>query len=199
MRALVLLAHPNEASFNHAIAERVADRLTHEGHDVHVHDLYAEGFDPCFDEEDMSRNGLSQMLAAQCRELSAAEALVIVHPSWWGQPPAILKGWVDRVFRAGVAYRFVDQGNGVGVPEGLLLADRAVVLNTSNSAPAQWGSADPLEEWWRNTVLGMCGVRSVARRLFAPVITSTPEQRAAWLEEAEEVASEMLAPEHAFT
>jgi putative NADPH-quinone reductase len=197
MRTLLVLAHPSRESFNHAIAQRVADRLRHDGHDVSFHDLYAEGFEPLLGAEDMRRDTLPESLAGACDELCSAEALVIVHPSWWGQPPAILKGWVDRTFRAGSAYRFVDRGDGVGIPQGMLRADRAVLLNTANSAPAQqWGGADPLEEWWRNTVLGMCGVRNMARRLYAPIMTSSAEQRERWLADAEECAAEMLSAQH---
>ena len=62
---------------------------------------------------------------------------MIVHPNWWGQPPAILKGWVDRVFRPGIAYRFVEGDAGEGVPIGLLKASAAVVFNTSNTPDAR--------------------------------------------------------------
>ena len=194
MRALVILAHPGQDSFNHAIAKRVVDRLQADGHDAHFHDLYWEKFDPILGTEDLAREGqLPAEIVSHCEELTAADALVFVHPNWWGQPPAIMKGWVDRVFRAGMAYRFVDRGDGVGIPEGMLKADRAVILNTANSTPSsEWGIIDPLDLWWRSTVLGMCGVKHVERRLFAPVVTSSAEQREGWLAEAEKTASDVV-------
>ena len=67
------------------------------------------------------------LVAAHCEDLAIAEGLVIIHPNWWGGPPAILKGWVDRVMRAGLAYQLSAEG----VPKGLLQASRALVLNTS--------------------------------------------------------------------
>lgn len=198
MRGLVVLAHPDEGSFNHAVARRVVERLRADGHDVNFHDLYREEFDPMIRAEDM-KGEAPAAIASHIDQLVSADVLVFIHPNWWGQPPAILKGWVDRVFRSGRAYRFVDQGNGIGIPEGLLKADRAIVLNTANSNPIQWGAADPLEEWWRNTVLGMCGVHHVARRLFAPILVSSDEQRMAWLEEAEELAHDVFTSKEILT
>ena len=198
MRGLIVLAHPNEGSFNHAVANRVMERLRADGHEIDFHDLYREQFNPMVRAEDMARE-MPGDVTTYSDQLVAADVLVFIHPSWWGQPPAILKGWVDRVFRAGSAYRFVDQGGGVGAPEGLLKADRAIVLNTANSNPTQWGGTDPLEEWWRNTVLGMCGVKHVARRLFAPIIVSTDEQRMTWMQEAEDLAHEMFAAQQIIT
>ena len=67
------------------------------------------------------------------RRSPQAQGIVIVHPNWWGQPPAILKGWVDRVLRPEVAYRFLEGDAGEGVPVGLLKAKAAIVFNTSNT------------------------------------------------------------------
>lgn len=193
MRVLAVLAHPGEGSFNHAVAKRVVDRLQADGHEVHFHDLYWEKFDPLVMDDEPAAKDLPAAVTAHGEELASADGICVIHPNWWGAPPAILKGWVDRVFRAGLAYRFVDRGDGVGIPQGLLKADRAVILNTANSAPAsEWGGIDPLDLWWRDTVLGMCGVKHVQRHLFAPVITSSQEQRDAWLREAEDSASEVF-------
>ena len=57
-------------------------------------------------------------------EISVADGVVIIHPNWWGQSPAILKGWVDRVIRPGVAYEFLEDDKGEGVPCGLLKANQ---------------------------------------------------------------------------
>ena len=115
----------------------------------------------------------------------------MVHPNWWGMPPAILKGWVDRVLRPGVAYRF-DEGG--GAPVGMLRARDAVVLNTSDTPPRREQEVfrDPLETLWKNCIFGFCGVRRFRRRMFGVVCVSTPEQREAWLEEARELVGEVF-------
>ena len=122
------------------------------------------------------------------QELENADGIVIVHPNWWGMPPAVLKGWIDRVFRPGRAYEFVDGDNGEGVPRGLLKARAAVVFNTTNTYPEreQTVFGDPLERIWKDCIFGLCGVDVVHRRCFGVVAVSSPEQRARWLVEVGE-------------
>ncbi|HEY3317647.1 MAG TPA: NAD(P)H-dependent oxidoreductase [Coriobacteriia bacterium] len=197
MDILLIVGHPNADSFNHAIARTAKEELEAAGHTVHLHDLYAEGFDPVLPPEEISREGVSDPLVNRhCEELRSADGIVIVHPSWWGQPPAMVKGWVDRVFRAGVAYRFEATSSGEGIPVGLLKARKAVVFNTANSTPKQeWGAlGDPLESMWDNTVLGFCGIEDFRRKLYAPVIISSDEQRRLWLADVRETVAEVFAP-----
>jgi NAD(P)H dehydrogenase (quinone) len=189
----IILAHPAPSSFNHALAAAVRDALIDAGHRVSFHDLYAEGFDPVLPADEIpSVCDLSTELASWCDEISSAEGIVIVHPNWWGQPPAILKGWVDRVIRPGVAYRFVEGDDGEGVPVGLLKARTALVLNTANTPADRELTVfgDPLQRTWADCVFGLCGVADVRRRVFGVVVTSTPEQRVVWLSEARRLALE---------
>jgi NAD(P)H dehydrogenase (quinone) len=188
MTILVTLAHPNPRSFNHALAAAVCESLRRSGHEVLFHDLYAEGFEPAVTAAEIPQDGpVPEQVRRHCEELRAADGIVVVHPNWWGQPPAVLKGWIDRVFRPGVAYRFGEGDSGEGVPEGLLKAKAAVVINTSNTPPVREQAAfgDPLETLWKRCIFDLCGVRAVHRRTFGVVVTSTPEQRAKWLEEAQ--------------
>jgi NAD(P)H dehydrogenase (quinone) len=183
---LLILAHPSVGSFNHALAGEVERTLQNSGHEVLFHDLYAEAFPPLLRAEEIPREAhLDPCVARHCRELARAEGLVIVHPNWWGMPPAILVGWVDRVFRPGVAYRFVDGDQGEGVPVGLLRLQTAVVLNTSNTIEEreQRVFGDPLDLIWRRCVFDLCGTLRCVRRTFGVVVTSTPAQRHQWLRE----------------
>ena len=187
MNLLILLAHPGPNSFCHALAEAVRDSLLRTGHAVVYHDLCAEHFDPLLPAQEIPSSApLPPAIQRHCNELQAADGIVVVHPNWWGQPPAVLKGWIDRVIRPGVAYRFVENDNGEGVPVGLLHAKAAVVLNTSNTPDAreQQAFGDPLESIWKRCIFDLCGVRDVRRRMFSVVVTSTPPQRQAWLAEA---------------
>jgi putative NADPH-quinone reductase len=197
MKILVLLAHPQPGSFNHSLAETVVATLTQSGHEVVFHDLQAEGFDPVLLPAEIATDAaIEPEIARHCEELAAAEGIVVVHPNWWGQPPAVLKGWIDRVFRPEIAYRFLDGDSGEGIPEGLLKAKTAVVLNTSNTEPkrelAVFG--DPLEVLWKNCVFAFCGVEDMRRHNFGVVVTSTEEERAAWLEEAAEIVRQAFPP-----
>ena len=189
MKVLVVLAHPRQESFNHAIAAAAAEALRNNGHEVYFHDLYAEGFDPVLPGPEIDEDApLPPALARHCRELAQADGVVIVHPNWWGQPPAILKGWVDRVFRPGVAYRFLEGDAGEGVPLALLKVRCAMVFNTSNT-PLERERAlfgDPLETLWKNCIFGLCGVTAFSRRNFGVVVTSTREERQDWLRQVRE-------------
>ena len=190
MRILIVLGHPDSRSLNHAIASGVRNALTHEGHDVTYHDLYAERFESHLPAEEIAESSaLPGVVRKHCEELRTADDIVIVHPNWWGQPPGILKGWIDRVFRPGVAYRFEEGDGGEGVPIGMLRARAAVVLNTSNTPDERERSAfgDPLDTLWRRCVFGLCGVRIFHRRMFGVVVTSTRKQRVAWIREAEDL------------
>lgn len=190
---LLLLGHPAPESFNAAIAERCRVALEAAGHEVVFHDLCAEGFDPALPAAEFPKNApLDAVVRHHVDELRAADGIVVVHPNWWGMPPAVLVGWIDRVLRPGEIYEFLEGDAGEGVPRGLLRAKTAVVLNTSNTASAreQTVFGDPLERIWKDCVFGLCGVRDVQRRMFETIVTSTPEQREAWLREAESLVLE---------
>jgi NAD(P)H dehydrogenase (quinone) len=197
MKISVIFCHPNEKSFNHAIAARAVETLQGNGHDVVFHDLYAEEFDPILPAEEIQRDvALPPMIERHCTEIAAAEGIVIVHPNWWGQPPAVLKGWIDRVMRPGIAYRFNEGDRGDGIPQGLLSAKAVLVFTTSNT-PAEREQtifADPLETLWKNCVFGLCGACNFHRKNFEVIVTSTEEQRQAWLKEVREVTARYFPP-----
>jgi len=197
VKILVVLAHPRPESFNHAIAAAAVGALRDCGHEVRCHDLYAEGFDPVLPGPEIDQDApLPPALEQYCRELAQTEGVVIVHPNWWGQPPAILKGWVDRVFRPGVAYRFQEGDCGEGVPQGLLKVRAAVVFNTSNTPAARERAVfgDPLETLWKNCIFGLCGVTAFFRRNFGVVVTSTLEERQGWLRQVRETIRHRFPP-----
>lgn len=186
MNILLLLAHPDPASFNHAIARAVCTRVEENGHRLIFRDLYREQFDPVLQATEIPTEAiLPDAIDTYCRELSEAEGIVVIHPNWWGQPPAILKGWVDRVVRAGVAYRFLEDDAGEGIPIGLLKARAALIFNTANTPDLRELNVfkDPLELLWKNCIFELCGVADVYRRMFSVVVTSTAAERVAWLTE----------------
>ena len=127
----IILCHPRPGSFNHAIAERARLTLANLDRETVLHDLYAEDFPPLLPSQEIPRGGpVPDVILRHCEEIARAEGIVLVHPNWWGMPPAMLAGWVDRVLRPGVAYEFLEGDAGEGVPRGLLKASWAVVFNT---------------------------------------------------------------------
>jgi putative NADPH-quinone reductase len=191
MKISVILGHPHKKSFNHAIADAVVVTLCGSGHEVIFHDLYEEKFNPVLEYDEIANySSLDPVIQRYCSEISTAGGIVIVHPNWWGQPPAVLKGWIDRVIRAGVAYEFSAGDIGEGVPAGLLTAKTALVFNTSDT-PGERELAvfgDPLETIWKNCVFDYCGVKNFYRKTYGVIANSTPEQRKLWLRDVRETA-----------
>ncbi|HOW28580.1 MAG TPA: NAD(P)H-dependent oxidoreductase [Elusimicrobiota bacterium] len=197
MKISIILAHPRAASFNHAIAQTAAAQLKKNGHDVRMHDLYQEKFDPLLSPAELTAPSADPLVQRHAAEITEADGIVIVHPNWWGQPPAMLKGWVDRVLCMGVAYRFTENDKGEGVPVGLLKARTAVLFNTSNT-PADREQAvfgDPLDNLWKRCILDFCGIKNVHRAMFGVVIVSTPAQRETWLEEVRATLNKYFPPD----
>ncbi len=184
MNVLVILGHPNPCSYNHAIAKTVVDTLQQLEHTVIFHDLYAEKFNPILEQTEM-QTLTDPQVRRYTEDLANADGIVIVHPVWWGMPPAVVTGWVDRVFRLGVAYRFQEIKPGVGVPVGLLKAKKAVVFNTSNTPQEaeELRCREAIGGLWKVCILDTCGVATVERRLFSPMIMSNQQQREIWLKE----------------
>lgn len=109
MNLLILFCHPADDSYQRSILEALVARLSADGHAVRVIDLYDEGFDPVLgaaawrahrqDREDPAADLVPHVAA-----LREAEGVVFVYPTWWYGLPAMLKGWLDRVWRPGVAF-----------------------------------------------------------------------------------------------
>ena len=190
MNISVILAHPVEESFNHAIARAAIESLEKNKNKVYYHDLYKENFNPLLMGDEFPKDCfLEDLLKLHCEEISAADGIIIVHPNWWGQPPAILKGWIDRVIRPGVAYKFLESDNGEGIPNGLLKAKAALVFNTSNTEENRELKVfqDPLETIWKNCIFGLCGVSNFYRKMFRTIVTSTEQERKQWLSEVKSI------------
>ena len=192
MHIFSLVAHPRPNSFCHAISATARSALTAAGHTIEHHDLYDEGFDPCLTSDEAYTIGdtFEQTIARaadpvlqQHREgVGKAKGLLVVHPNWWGKPPAILAGWMDRVLVPGVAYRLE---TAAGLPEGLLTMKTALIINTSDTEAEREINdlGDPLELIWGRCVLPYCGVENYQRHIFRPVNGSSPETRSSWLED----------------
>lgn len=196
MRVGVYLAHPRPGSFNHAVFEAVVDELRGRGCQVAPHDLYAEGFAPRLSAAETgtveSTSGTPDpQVALHQEEAATLDAMVFVHPNWWGMPPAVLVGWVQRVLAPGVAYKL---GTAEGEPVGLLKAGRALVLNTSDTPAEREESefGDPLQSIWSACVLPYVGMADVRRVVFRTVSDADDATRSGWLEEARRQAAALL-------
>ena len=184
MNVLIILGHPDTKSFNHAVAQTCISQIKTNGHSVFFHDLYVENFNPVLhiDSKKPDTN-FDPQIKLHTNDLMNSDGIIVIHPNWWGQPPAIIKGWLDRVLIPGIAYEFVINEEGRRFPQGLLKAQNAIVLNTSNSPYDK--KYDPLKSIWENSVFNFCGVNKIEHRNFCLVKESNDTQRNVWLKEIE--------------
>jgi putative NADPH-quinone reductase len=114
MRILVVHAHPVAESFSTALFHCVAETLEKGGHEVRPLDLYAEGFDPVLSRQgrlDYHTPEVNQRpVATDVALLRWAEGVVFVYPTWWYSHPAMLKGWLERVWLPDVAFHLPADG-----------------------------------------------------------------------------------------
>ncbi|MBN1649546.1 MAG: NAD(P)H-dependent oxidoreductase [Spirochaetales bacterium] len=132
MKALAVYAHPWSGSFNFAILDSVREGLSASGHEIDIIDLVKDGFNPVYSEKELalySRGGsLDPLVKDYQARITAADYLFFIFPNWWGGVPAILKGFFDKVFLKGFAYR------GEPAPgNGLLRAKSAAIITTFDS------------------------------------------------------------------
>ncbi|MEI7595947.1 MAG: NAD(P)H-dependent oxidoreductase [Bacteroidota bacterium] len=193
MNVLIIIGHPNENSFNHAIANTCKTHIKNNGHQVFYHDLYKEQFNPVgvFNNLDLALKH-KKVVDEFAFELKNSDGIIIIHPNWWGQPPAIIKGWLDQVMLPDIAYRFEVHGNSGYTSIGLLKDKIAMVFNTSNTSEELENEVykDPLETIWKNRVFGFCGVKLFERRNFKVIKDSSLQERTNWLLEVSLLAEQ---------
>lgn len=152
MNVLIVHAHPEPTSFNRALTDAASTALAQAGHRVEVSDLYAEHFDPVAGRHDFTTvadparfhyqaeqehaartNGFAPDVAREQRRVAKADLLILQFPLWWGAPPAILKGWFERILAYGFAYL-----DGQRFETGMFRGRRALISVTTGGTPARF-------------------------------------------------------------
>ncbi len=166
MRVLVVFCHPVPDSFGAACRDRALAGLAAGGHEVRLTDLYGDGFEPAMslpERQAHAEPGVAPELQRYADDLAWADTLVLVYPTWWGGQPAMLKGWIDRVWVAGVAWE-LPAGSAVLRP--LLGNVRRIVVVTTH------GSSKLV-----NALQGEGGKRTVFRSIR---LMCSPRTRTTW-------------------
>jgi len=182
MKALVVYAHPNSASFSNGILKTVVDSLQAKGTEVTVRDLYATNYNPVLSAQDLagvySGNVPKEILDEQAL-IAEADSLIFIYPLWWAGFPAILKGWIDRNLTFGFAYKVGDQSI-----EGLLKGKKALSI-TPHGTPKEYyepvGMYKSLVQTQDDGVWAFCGIE--ADHLFYSVMNTDQSGREAYLKE----------------
>jgi NAD(P)H dehydrogenase (quinone) len=141
MRLLVIYCHPCADSFNAAIYRTTQQALTAAGHDLRCHDLYAEGFQPVMTAEERQNyltttEPLMTRNAGHVADLRWAEGLIVIYPTWYYGPPAMLKGWLECVWLPGVTFEVAPEPG--ALPKALLSNIRLFIGVTTSGSPWWW-------------------------------------------------------------
>ncbi|HZZ63593.1 MAG TPA: NAD(P)H-dependent oxidoreductase [Roseiarcus sp.] len=188
MRVLVLFAHPVETSYGAALHAKAVEALRKSGHEVDDCDLYAEGFDPVMSRQDRNEYydvGLNRRrVSAYVDRLLVAEALVFSFPVWNMGFPAILKGFVDKVFLPGVSFDIGQDGK--YVPRLLNVTRLGVVCTYGGLRVTTFLAGDPPRHFIKRTLRFTCSPRTRVDYLAHYNMDHTrTERRAAFLSKVE--------------
>lgn len=188
MKQLIVYAHPNPASFNHAILETARETLAAKGDEVVVRDLYVLNFDPVLkgsDFEKLMAGKTPADIKAEQDYIRWADTLVFIYPIWWVGMPAMIKGYIDRVFTQGFAFSI--GANGI---EKLLAGKRAVIFNT-HGQPREYyeacGMFDSLKKTSDFGIFEFCGISVTQHSFFGAVPYVDDAARKGYLAEVKKV------------
>jgi NAD(P)H dehydrogenase (quinone) len=210
---LIVVAHPEPTSFNHALAHGAAEALRRAGHDVTISDLAAEGFRADLGPHDVTQRAAEDRFHVQAeqakaarngsyaadilreqRRVAEADNLILQFPIWWGGPPALLKGWIDRVLSYGFAY--VD---GRRFETGLFHGRRAMISVTTGgtrerfSQAGAYGPIEPLLMPLQRLTLQYMGFDLAPLQVAYGAPRTTPETRADYIASFARAALDMAA------
>lgn len=187
-RILLILGHPSGTSFCAALAERYVQSAIDAGHEVRQLRLGELDFDPVLREGYRQIQALEEALSVTQSNILWAEHLTLVYPIWWGGIPALLKGFFDRVFLPGFAFKY---RKGKAFPDKLLKGRTAHLLVTMDTPPwyYRWFYRMPGLHQVRKTTLEFCGIKPLRTLTFGPVLGSSDHQRKAWLRQAQAIAA----------
>jgi len=188
MKHLIIYAHPNQESLNGQFKQAIEKILEQQKQDVIVRDLYTLGFDPVLSLEDMTgqRKGIvNELIKNEQEYIKWADIVTFIYPIWWTGMPAIMKGYIDRVFSYGFAYRY-DQG----IQKGLLTGKQAIILNThgkSNEEYSTIGMDKALLLTSDKGIYTYCGFQVKEHSFFDKADRATPEIVEIWLSKIRDV------------
>ncbi len=193
MNHLVVFAHPNPKSFGKGILDTVVKASEEKGAAVKVRDLYELGFDPILKPSDFvafKEGKVPEDIAAEQEIIRWADVITFIYPVWWTSLPAILKGYVDRVFSYGFAYEYID-----GAPNGLLKGKKALLFSTTGT-PDELYAANGMHASMKQTtdqgIFNFSGMEQVSHTFFGAVPYVSDEVRGDYLQKAAAVVKGVL-------
>lgn len=195
MNHLIIFAHPQQ-SLNQTLLDLVVSTLLNNGHQVTVRDVYALDFSPelSISEKTAIKHGhVPAAIQIEQKLIQQADVLTFIFPIWWTGLPAMLKGYIERVFSEGFAYQI----NEHGAIENLLLDKKGVMINT-HDAPRTFLDANRIVPSHRMTtdteIFNFIGIEPVERLLFSSMEQAPPDYIHEILKETKETVEQLFPP-----
>ncbi len=182
-KTLIILCNPRNDSVCHQFAAIAVEVLTSTNKTVILHDLYQENFNPILTASEIqSKFSFDPLVQQHSQDLMNATNILFIHPEWWGGPPAMLKGWLDRILTPGVAYEFepTETGSTTHIP---LLSETSIGVLCTTDAPQGHGPT-LVEEVWRKSVWSFCGINEIFFAMHFDTRKTGVSQRNAWAHQA---------------
>ncbi len=175
----IIVGHPRTESFTLSAARVYTEAVEELGHTVIVRDLYRLGFEPRLQDEEIPRPAgfaAASDVAEERALIAEADVFAFFYPLWFNAPPAIVVGYVQRIFGMGFGYGPQRRGQNAR-----LLFGRSMLSFSSSGAPTEWlrteGGWDALRNLFDEHVAGVCGMNVLDHRHFGRVLNSTPACR----------------------
>lgn len=189
MRTVIVYAHPWNGSLNRAILDSFIKGLKAGGHEIDLIDLNKDKFNPVMSEADLAGYSKGQVLDPMVKDYQArldkANHLAMIFPMWWSSLPAILKGFIDRVFTQGWAYDY----KGMMLEGKLKNIRSATVIYTMNMPRFfYWFLGKPVRKTLITGTLKNCGIKKVKPIELCMAVYSKDEKRKRWLADIEKYA-----------
>ena len=180
MNYLIVYAHPNPKSFCHAIKEEIEARIKQQGAEPVVRDLYQQGFNSALSSGDFVQF-LQHVTPADIQKeqefIRKADVLIFVYPVWWFSMPAILKGYIDRVFSRGFAYEPAGH-----IIKGLLPGKKVMIFSTTGGPRFAYfllGYKAAIKTTIDAGIFKFCGMKVALHKYFyaVPAITDAARKK----------------------
>lgn len=179
-RILIILGHPDKNSFCGEISNRYQTAAQSAGHHCKLLRLGDLQFNPILQHGYQKRTELEPDLVMAIDEIKNADHLVFVYPTWWGNLPALLKGFIDRTFLPGITFRYRENS----LLWDKLLTGKTARLITTMDSPAFYYKLvyfSPGQRAMRKATLNFCGVSKVKGTILGPIKSSSTSKRNKWL------------------
>lgn len=193
MKHLIVYAHPNPQSFNHAILETLQGELLERGHDVRVRDLYKIGFNPVLsasDFETLSKGTVPADVQEEQEHIRWADVIAVIYPVWWTGLPAMLKGYFDRVLTYGFAYAYGAHG-----PEQLLKGKKGIFFTTQGNPREVYTASHMFDAMKKTTdegIFAFTGIETLDHIFFTSVPSVDEAKRHEYLDEVKSLVHTMF-------